>query len=338
MPGTLWVVSEVGAGGRLARISTEVATLVRGLGEAAGREVVGVVVASPSVGTAGAADELAAYLPRVIAVEAPALETCPVAAVVATTVAGLAAGDPTACIFVGASPDGRDVAGFLSVMLGVGILANATGVTWDGGPIVEKGVFGGRLITTSAFTDGHGIVTVRLGEATAEAAPTPGRVEAIALPDGASASRTGATLPAAPPVTVLERVAETSGAAQIEDATVIVAGGRGVGSTDGFRVVEALASELGGAVGASRAAVDAGWISYAQQVGQTGKIVKPVLYVALGISGAMQHKVGMQGAETIVAINSDPDAPIAEFADLFVVGDLFEVVPALVTELRTRRA
>jgi len=116
----------------------------------------------------------------------------------------------------------------------------------------------------------------------------------------------------------------------------VVADVTGDGSADGFRVVEELAAEPGGAVGASRAAVDAGWIPYSQQIGQTGKIVKPALYVALGISGAIQHKVGMQGAQTIVAINRDPDAPIAEFADLFVVGDLFEVAPALVAELRAR--
>ena len=212
MPGTLWVVAEVGADGRLARISAEVATLVRRLGEPAGRDVVGIVVASPSSGGAGAAEELALYLPRVLAVEDPTVDSSPIAAVVAGVVAGLVAGDPTGCVFVGASPDGRDIAGFLSAMLGVGVLANAAGVTWDDGPVVEKGVFGGRLVTTSSFTDGHGIVTVALGSTAAEAAPTPGRVEAVAIPDGAPAGAPGPALPAGPPVVVLERVTESAGA------------------------------------------------------------------------------------------------------------------------------
>jgi electron transfer flavoprotein alpha subunit len=240
-------------------------------------------------------------------------------------------------VFIGASPDGRDAAGFLSAMLGVGVLANAAGVAWDGGPVIEKGVFGGRLITTSSFVDGHGIVTVALGSAVAEAAPAPGRVEQVRADGAAQIGSGSAALPVALPVNVLERVAESAGAVQIEEAKVVVAGGRGMGSAEGFRVADALAAELGGAVAASRAAVDAGWIPYARQVGQTGKIVRPDVYVALGISGAVQHKVGMQGASTIVAVNTDPDAPIAEFADLFVVGDLFEVVPALVAELRARR-
>ena len=122
----------------------------------------------------------------------------------------------------------------------------------------------------------------------------------------------------------------------IEEARIIVAGGRGVGGEEGFALVREIAAALGGAVGATRAAVDSGWIPYAQQIGQTGKIVKPQLYLALGISGAIQHKVGMQTAGTIIGVNRDPDAPIAEFADLVVVGDLFEVGKALLAELRSR--
>jgi electron transfer flavoprotein alpha subunit len=122
----------------------------------------------------------------------------------------------------------------------------------------------------------------------------------------------------------------------IEDADVIVAGGRGLGEPEKFALCEELAAALGGAVAATRAVVDAGWYPYSAQVGQTGKTVSPKLYVAIGISGAIQHKVGMQTAETIVAVNRDPDAPIADFADMVVIGDLFEVAPAIAAELRSR--
>jgi electron transfer flavoprotein alpha subunit len=125
--------------------------------------------------------------------------------------------------------------------------------------------------------------------------------------------------------------------ANLEEATIIVAGGRGVASEEGFAPLRELASALGGAVGASRAAADAGWIPYQLQIGQTGKVVKPALYIGAGISGAIQHRVGMQTAEHVIAINKDPDAPIGEFADLFVVGDLFQIVPALTEEIRRRK-
>ena len=207
------------------------------------------------------------------------------------------------------------------------MLVNATAVTWaDGGPAVEMSVFGGRLLTTSGFTGGRGIVTVRPNVTTAAPAATPGRVE----PRDVEPAR---TLPA---VSVVDRVSEAGAAAPIEEARIIVAGGRGVGGPDGFGIVEQLAEALGGAVGATRAAVNSGWIPYSQQIGQTGKIVKPELYLALGISGAIQHKVGMRTSNTIVAVNRDVDAPIAEFADLFVVGDLFEVGAALLERLRAR--
>jgi electron transfer flavoprotein alpha subunit len=323
--GWLWVLGEVAADGSLARISTEVATLARTLAEASGESLGGIVVAADA---SAAAAELATYLPRVVAVSDPAVADRPWSTVAAERIAPYLPSDSQDFLIVGAGPDGRDLAGALSAMAGWGILANATGVTWDDGPVVEVSVFGGRLKTTSRFTGKTGIVTVRPNVVTAEPSASPGEVE-VDEPRGGDLKQ--------PVVRVLERVVEEGAAAPIEEARVIVAGGRGVGSADGFKLVEELAEALGGAVGATRAAVDAGWIPYGQQIGQTGKIVKPQLYLALGISGAIQHKVGMQTAETIVAVNRDPDAPIAEFADLVVIGDLFDVGPALLAELRARR-
>jgi electron transfer flavoprotein alpha subunit len=186
--------------------------------------------------------------------------------------------------------------------------------------------FGGRLVTRSTVDGGRGIVVVRPGAAPATPAAGPGAVETL---------RAAAAV--LPEVTVVERVAQAAAAAAIEEARVIVGGGRGVGGPEGFAVVQELADAFGGAVGATRAVVDAGWIGYSQQIGQTGKMVKPELYIAAGISGAIQHKVGVQTAGTIVAINKDPDAPITEFADLVVVGDLFEVLPRLTAAIRAAR-
>ncbi len=319
-----WVVGETNADGSLAKISTELATLARNLADAGGPTPVGVVVgADPG----RAATELAAYLPRVVAVAAPDAADHAWAAVAGDRVAALVGADGPGYVLVSASPDGRDLGGTVAGLLGWGVLGNAIAVTWaDEGPSVEMSVFGGRLLTTSALNGGRGVITVRPNAAAAAAAAAPGVVETAAPPTG--------TLPA---VRIVERVAEAEAIAPIDEARVVIAGGRGVGGPEGFGIVEELAKALGGVVGASRAAVDAGWISYAHQVGQTGKIVKPQLYVALGISGAIQHKVGMQTAETIIAVNRDPEAPIVEFADVVVVGDLFEFVPALLDALKARR-
>ena len=319
----IWVHGELAPDGSLAKISTEVATLARALGESAGRDVVGVVIGSDP---GGAAKELASFLPRVLSVTEPATTDHAAGTIVGERLAALIEREHPGYLVTGAGPEGRDVAGVVSALSGWGVLVNAIGVRWEDGPVVEMSVFGGKLKTTSRFTGEQGIVTVRPNVVTAEPAAKPGNVEPMTVEGELRL----------PQVKVVDRVEAADAAAPIEEARVIVAGGRGVGGPDGFKLVEELAEALGGAVGATRAAVDSGWIPYAQQIGQTGKIVKPALYLALGISGAIQHKVGMQTADTIVAVNRDPDAPIAEFADLFVVGDLFEVGPAILAALRAR--
>ena len=329
---TIWVVAETNADGSLAKSSTEVATLARTLAESAAGDTAAMVVAADP---GAAASELAGYVSRVVAIAEPAADGNAWAQIAAQRAAAILVSEAPAAVLTGAGPDGRDVAGTLAALLDRPVLVNATAVTWGGGaaggadgPAVQMSVFGGKLLTTSAFTDGEwGIVTVRPNVVTAEKASAAGSIENRA-PEG------DLSLPL---VKVVDRVEEAAAALPIEEARIIVAGGRGVGGEEGFQLVQEIAEALGGAVGATRAAVDSGWIPYAQQIGQTGKIVKPQLYLALGISGAIQHKVGMQTAGTIIGVNRDPDAPIAEFADLVVVADLFEVGKALLAELQARK-
>ena len=324
MAPVLLVLGEA-ADGHLTKLSAEVATVARTLAAEAGGTALGLVVdAAPHA----VAAELAAYLPRVVAVTAPQVETEVWAPHAAAAVASLVAEGVTH-VLAGATADGRDVAGLLVGSLGWGLLANASGASWAGdAPVVAATVLAGKAVTHSTLTGGTGIVTVHLGAATAAESATAGTVEPR---DGTGVA------PVAPAATIVDRVAEAGAEASLEEARVVVVGGRGVGGPEGFVLVDELAALLGGVTGASRASVDAGWIPYARQVGQTGKIVRPALYLGLGVSGAMQHRVGMQGSESIVIINRDPDAPMAEIADLFVVGDLFEVGPALVREIRSRR-
>lgn len=322
MPATILAVAEV-ADGALTKLSTEVATLARRLAEEAGGQAVGLVVGTEP---GGAATELAGYLPRVVAVANTAVAGEVLAPHVAAEVVRLLSEGVTH-VLLGATTDGRDIAGTLVGLTGLGLLANADEAAWSGdGPVVRSSVLGGKVTTGSALTADSGLVTLRPGGVTASPAASLGSVE----------SREPAPV-ATPVAVVLDRVAEAGAAVSLEDARVVVVGGRGVGGPEGFAVVEELADLLGGVVGATRASVDAGWVAYARQIGQTGRTVKPALYLGLGVSGAMQHRAGMQGSEIIVAINRDPDAPMAEVADLFVIADLFEVGAALAAELRARR-
>ncbi|HUR17123.1 MAG TPA: electron transfer flavoprotein subunit alpha/FixB family protein [Candidatus Limnocylindrales bacterium] len=320
---TIWALGEI-SDGVPSKLTLELATLARHLAEKSGGESKTVLIGKDA---SSAANEVAPYAGGVIAVDTEVAG--PVAATVASRAAALIAERNPDFVLVGASSDGKDVAGLLLGLTDMPVLANAAAVEWaDGGPQVEMSTYGGKLVTRSAFTGGRGIIVVRAATATAEKATSPGAVETISVSVASEL----------PQVTVGERVEEAGAAAPIEEARIIVGGGRGVGSAEGFKLVQDLADALGGAVGATRAVVDSGWISYSQQIGQTGKIVKPALYVAAGISGAIQHKVGVQTAGTIVAINRDPDAPIAEFADLFVVGDLTEILPKLTEAIRARKS
>jgi len=247
----------------------------------------------------------------------------------AEVLAALVAQASPAAVLVPATAEGKEVAGRLAVKIGSGVLTDAVDLTpGDGGPVAEQSIFGGAIIVKSKVTKGIPIVAVRPNAVAPE--PSPG---AAALePVGAELSD------AAKGAHITERVVqERSERPELTEASIVVSGGRGVGSADNFALIEGLADSLGAAVGASRAATDAGWYPHQFQVGQTGKTVSPQLYLAVGISGAIQHRAGMQTSKTIMVINKDPEAPIFELADFGVVGDLFKVVPQLTEEITRRQ-
>jgi len=231
-------------------------------------------------------------------------------------------------VLMPATNSGKDVAARLAVRTQAGIITEANDIAVNGGVVVVKSPkFGGSVVTTIGFENAENQVVVCRANSFA-ARDEPGKGEAIEL--GAPAGKSFAAA-------IKEKGAQEAGKLTVDEAGIVVSGGRGLGGPEHFDIIEALADALGGAVGASRAAVDAGWISHQHQVGQTGKSVSPQLYIACGISGAIQHKVGMRSAGIIVAINKDSNAPIFEFCDFGVVGDIFQIVPELTKLVKERR-
>jgi electron transfer flavoprotein alpha subunit len=336
MPSVL-VVAEV-AGGAVPKSVTELLTLARRLGEP--------VVVALGAGAAGAVEALGRYgAARVYVVDDPVVDdyiVLPKAEAVSQVAAVLIEhglrdqGGGLAAVLVPATPEGKELAARLAVRLDGGLITDATDLEpggeaggEPGSVVTTQSVFAGSYTVKATVTHGTPVIAVKANAITPEPAPVTPEVEKPQITFSALATTARVTARA-------ERAA--TGRPELTDATVVVSGGRGLGGAEHFALVERPADQLGGAVGASRAAVDAGWYPHSNQVGQTGKTVSPQLYVAIGISGAIQHRAGMQTSKTIVAINKDPEAPIFELSDFGVVGDLFAVVPKLSAEIDARRA
>ncbi|MFN0091663.1 MAG: electron transfer flavoprotein subunit alpha/FixB family protein [Acidimicrobiales bacterium] len=253
----------------------------------------------------------------------------PVAAALAQKIAD---GDGPDLFMLGTTYDGRDVAGRLSAKIDAPVITNVTDVALDGDDVIgAEPVFGGTIMVHTKFTaaspDKPGILLVRPKSFAAE--PAGGGEAAVEELEAPDVGATGAA-------TVLGRHAEEQSGPKLDEAAVVVSGGRGLGEASKYAMIEDLARLLKAAPGASRAIVDAGWVPYSMQVGQTGKVVKPTVYIACGISGATQHMVGMKGSKNIIAINKDPEAPMFSIADLGVVGDVHKVIPKLIDALKAR--
>jgi electron transfer flavoprotein alpha subunit len=311
------VVVEASQAGGVKKVTLEMLTLARGLGE-------------PSAVVFGAAEAFAAKLgeygaAKIYAAEGEDIDGYLVAPK-ATVLADLVHRVQPLAVLLPSTQEGKEIAGRLAVKLDNGLLTDAVAVEPDG--TATQVVFAGATIVQSRVTKGLPIVAIRPNSVTPSPSPASPSMERLEVSAGDADKLARVT----------GRVTEQKGSRpELTEASIVVSGGRGVGNADNFKLVEEMADLLGGAVGASRAAVDSGYYPHQFQVGQTGKTVSPQLYVALGISGAIQHRAGMQTSKTIVAVNKDPEAPIFELADFGVVGDLFKVVPQANEEIRKRR-
>ncbi len=313
--------------GQTRKVTFELATQARDLADRLGGTAHAVVLGS---GAAELAEQLKAYpLDAVHVAEDPDVDAYLIDPTI-DYVEAVARAVGSAVILVPNTMYGRDVASRIAARLGAGMVADVTGFEVEGGRVAcVAPKLGGATITACAFRDGeYGVATVRPNAFAAQSGGAGARVDAIEKPPGRRYA-----------MRIESEVEEASDELGLEEAPVVVSGGRGLGGADPFRtLLKPLADALGGAVGASRAAADAGWVPYSLQIGQTGKTVSPKLYIAVGISGAIQHKVGMRSSGTIVAVNKDGAAPIAEFSDLVVVGDAFAIIPELTKLVEAAKA
>ena len=307
-------------GGDVKKVTCELITLARRFGEPS------VVWTGPGAeeGRERCAEFGAA---RVYVAADPAFDDY-VVAPTAALLAQLVQEKSPALVLLAGTADGKEIAGRLAVKTDSGVLTDAVDLTLgdDGNPVAEQSIFGGATIVHSRVRRGTPIVAMRPNAVAPEPAPGAAELAAVSLASEATGAKVTGRV-----------VAKRGERPDLTEASIVVSGGRGTGGAEGFEIIETLADALGAAVGASRAVTDAGWYPHQFQVGQTGKTVSPQLYMAIGISGAIQHRAGMQTSKTIIAVNKDPEAPIFELADFGVVGDLFKVVPQLLEEIGKRQ-
>lgn len=317
----VWIENRDGA---VSVISSEAISAARTIADGLGQTLTGLVFGTDVAAVADAAFDLG--VDAVLGCDDATLSDFRVEAH-GPLLARLAKERAPGVLLAGASTRGRDLTAWVAAALDAGLVSDGVGVEVSDGIVrVTRPVYAGKLMSTVYVTGGIQIISLR----------------SRAFPQAESTARTGVAEWVEPAVaeddipTNITGVESKEGGVSLNDASIIVSGGRGVGGPEGFAPVQELADVLGGAMGASRAAVDAGWIPYDHQVGQTGKTVSPDLYIASGISGAIQHQAGMRTSKIIVAINKDPDAPILKLAHYAIVGDLFKVLPALTAEFRKR--
>ena len=326
----LWVFIETNEDGSAKNVGLELLTPGRALADKQGGQLCAVIIGHQAGAAVQAAGEHGADI--IYVADAPEYAHYTTDAYAAALTALIEKYGPTS-LLIGATGNGRDLGPRVSCRLGTGLTADCTALDIDaesGNVAWTRPAFGGNLMATILCPDHRPqIGTVRPGVFKKS---VPGESHAQIIREDIHVA------PGDIRTRVVELIREAGESVDLEGAEIIVSGGRGVGGPEGFEVIRALARELGATVGASRAAVDAGWISHAHQVGQTGKTVDPRLYIACGISGAIQHVAGMSGSDVVVAINKDPGAPIFDVADYGLVGDLFEILPVLTDEIRRSRA